>query len=154
MLKGKEEYNRRIAVARPVQLVIITHELLLEFLEIGIEGFEEGDMEKFYFGVNKAKSALAELMDGIDHDNEIGKGLYELYLYAGERLNKAYFAKLKEVAEEIKEMFEVLLEGWRGIEDTPDNRAMGPQVVAGLTYGRGGELSEYVEGDEGGGFRA
>ena len=157
-----EDYNLRIAQATPVQLVIINHELLLAFIKEALSAFDENDksaMELFFQNINKAKAALTQLMEGLDFNNPIAQELYDLYVYAGERLNKALFGKDSQAAEEIADMFTVLLEGWQAIADTPDERLSNlekgetPQVFAGLTYHKDG-LSEYIPEDENRGFKA
>jgi len=156
-----DEYILRISQATPVQLVIINHELLINFLTGALESFEKGEQENFYKGINKTKDALTQLIEGLDFENPIAHDLYNLYQYAGERLNKALFADDTEAAKEVLEMFGELLEGWQAIEDTPDDRLepstelnQTPQVFAGLTYGRDGGLEEYIPEDEGRGFKA
>lgn len=155
-----EDYTLRIAQATPVQLVIINHELLTAFITEALLALENDDTELFYQGINKSKDALTQLVNGLDFENPIAQELYNLYLYASERLNKALFGKDAQAAEEVKSMFEELLEAWQAIEDTPDERltknplTAGPQVYAGLTYGKDGELSEYIPGEEGRGYKA
>ena len=156
-----EDYTLRIAQATPVQLVIINHELLVAFVDEALTAFKNSETELFYQYINKSKDALAQLIDGLDFDEPIAHELFDLYLYAGERLNKALFGKNIEAAQEIKLMFTDLLEGWQAIEDTPDDRLAnmpeqeGPQqVYAGLTYHKDGQLSEYIPEDENRGFKA
>ena len=156
---NKEDYTLRIVQATPVQLVIISHELLIDFLNVAITAFDEGDTDLFFKNINKSKDALTQLIDGLDYSNEVAQSLYSLYQYAGERLNKALFGKDVEAAKEILEMFCTLLQGWQAIEDTPDDRLSeapeneSPQVYAGLTYHKDG-LAEYIPQDEGRGFKA
>lgn len=154
-----EEYTQRISEATPVQLVIINHELLLVFIAEAKTAYKKDDLESFYTHINKSKDALTQLIEGLDFDNPIAQDLYDLYLYAGEKLNKALFGKDIPAAEEVEEMFTNLLEGWQAIEDTPDDRiaevseAPPQQVFAGLTYGKDG-LDEYIPEDESRGFKA
>jgi len=156
---NKEDYTLRIAQATPVQLVIINHEILLDFAAEALAAFEKDEIETFHLYIGKTKDALQQLVNGLDFENSVAQELYTLYLYAGECLNKALFGNDKEAAAEVSEMFTTLLEGWREIEDTPDERVSdavpqgAPQVYAGLTYGRDG-LSEYVSEDAGKGFKA
>jgi len=156
---NKEDYILRIAQATPVQLVIITNELMVAFITEALDALKDSNIELFDHNINKAKDALMQLIDGLDFENPIAQELYELYLYANERLNKAFFARDADSAQEILEMFQNLLEGWVAIENTPDDRIAetlaeeAPQVFAGLTYGRDG-LSEYIPEDEGRGFKA
>jgi len=150
-----EDYVVRIANATPVQLVVINHELLVGFIDQGLAALEAEELEPFELAINKAKNALQQLIEGLDYETEIAQELYDLYLYAGEQLNKAFFGRDAEPARVVRQMFELLLEGWRTIEDTPDDRAQEPeiQVYAGLTYEKDG-LSEYVDQDESRGFKA
>jgi len=156
---NKEDYTLRIAKATPVQLVIINHELLVAFIADALSAFEDGDISKFYKKINLSKHALTQLIEGLDFENPIAQELYDLYLYAGERLNKALFSKDTDAAREVSEMFTTLLEGWQEIEHTPDDRIAAAdegevlQVYAGLTYSKNG-LSEYIPEDENRGFKA
>lgn len=156
---NKDDYILRIAQATPVQLVIITNELMVAFINDALVALEDCDTELFDYNINKAKDTLMQLIEGLDFENVIAQELYELYLYANERLNKAFFARDSASAQEILEMFQTLLEGWLAIENTPDDRIVAnapedaPQIFAGLTYGKDG-LSEYIPEDEGRGFKA
>ena len=153
---NKEDYTLRIAQATPVQLVIINHELLVSFID---DALADSESEIFFQNINKAKDALMQLINGLDFDNSIAQDLYDLYLYASELLNKALFSRDTNAAKEVREMFQNLLEGWQEIEHTPDDRineepnTAGPQVYAGLTYGKDG-LTEYIPEDENKGFKA
>ena len=157
---NKDDYILRIAQATPVQLVIINHELVVNFISEALEAMEKDDIQLFEQNINKAKDSLMPLMDGADLENPIAKDLFVLYLYAGRRLNKAYFGRDTEAAREVLEMFSELLEGWQAIEHTPDDRLSddpaddAPQVYAGLTYGKDGGLEEYIPQDENRGFKA
>ena len=161
-----EDYTLRISQATPLQLVTISHQLLLDFLDTALKALDEGDEESFFKGINKAKSALTQLLDGLDLTQSMAQDLCNLYFYASERLNKALFAKDRDAALEVQEMFTELLEAWVAIEDTPDERLLAletenqqdqagapQQVFAGLTYGQDG-LSEYIPEDENRGFKA
>ena len=155
-----EDYTLRIAQATPVQLVIINHELLTAFIEDALKAFTDGDIELFYKSINKSKDALDQLICGLDMENPIAQSLYNLYRYANELLNKSLYSKDTQAAEEVKTMFEELLEAWQAIENTPDERlahdpsTAGPKVYAGLTYGKGGDLAEYIPENEGREFKA
>ena len=157
---NKEDYVLKIANATPVQLVSITNRLMVEFVSEAIHALEAGNNEVFEQNINRAKSALEQLMGSLNFEVEIAQELYDLYLYAGKLLNRSFFDYDAAPIQEVKEMFETLLEGWEAIEDTPDKRVSdgdtvedGPQVYAGLTYEKGG-LSEYIVEDENHGFKA
>jgi len=161
---NKEDYVLRIASATPVQLVVINHELIVEFLAEALATADNPDEAPFFaYNIDKAKNGLLQLIEGLDFEIEIAHELYNLYMYANERLTKAFFGRdreaSKEIIIEVQEMFQTLLEGWQSIVDTPDDRILeetipeGHQVYAGLTYGRSG-LSEYVKEDDSRGFKA
>ena len=142
---------------------------MVNFLTVAIESFEADaqDLNQFFNHIGKAKDALMQLVSGLDFENEIAQGLYDIYLYAGECLNKALFSKDVDAAKELKGLFTELLEGWQAIEGTPDDRIIetplpedishpqdGAHIYAGLTYGKDGELSEYIPESEDRGFKA
>jgi flagellin-specific chaperone FliS len=152
---NKDDYILRVSSATPVQLVVISHELLVAFLSDALAN--RGAPPVFAENVGKARDALEQLINGLDFTVTLAQELYDLYLYAGGRLGRAFFAYDADAAAEVLAMFETLLAGWKAIEDAPDTRAAeqargGPQVYAGLTYERGG-LSEIVV-DDGEGYRA
>jgi flagellar biosynthetic protein FliS len=152
-----DDYVLRIAAATPVQLVIINHEIMMAYITDALEALDKGDTPAFDKSVNGAKNSLESLINGLNFETEIAHELYDLYLYAGERLNRVCFSADKDAAQDVLAMFGNLLEGWRFIEDTPDTRVdenvSVPKVYAGLTYHRDG-LAEYVVEDENRGFKA
>ena len=156
---NKEDYILRITSATPVQLVVINHQILLDFIAGAIEA---SSGEAFEGNINKAKDALAQLMSGLNFESEIAHDLFDLYLYAGRLLNHALFSRDPEASakdlNEVLGIFQNLLEGWEAIADTPSQTEQGPQndspqVYAGLTYEKDG-LSEYVVQDDSRGFKA
>ena len=141
----KKAYALRIARATQVQLVIITHELLLEFLKEAEERRANGDADGFFSASKKAARALQELINGLDFKQEIALNLYDLYVYANGELCRAQFS-LEAPLEHISEIFKELKEAWEHIEDKDleKDKKNAPSVTAGMTYDKHG-LTEITE---------
>lgn len=155
MMIKKEDYVAKIANAAPLQLTIITYELLLGHIDGAKKNPE--DLPLYKSNVQKAQEFLKLLLETLDLQYEVSKELFRIYTYVNKLLITAFFSKNMEGLAEAHELLSTLLEGWREIEK--NGFAGAPmmenvqQVYAGLTY-RNGELSEMVMEDPERGYRA
>ncbi len=151
-----EDYVARIANATPLQLVIISYELIIKYIEDASDCIDNEKM--FEFNLNKSKDFLDDLKNSLDMSLEISRNLMSLYNYVGQQISYYRFSKKSEHAEEAKKVINELLDGWRTIENQEEDKTPlmenTQQLYAGLTYDRSGKLSEYVETDAKRGFKA
>ena len=151
-----EDYVARIASATPLQLVIITYELVLKYLDDATECID--DDKKFQFNLSKSRAFLDDLKNSLNMTYKISGELMVLYNYVSQQISYYMFNKNTEHAKEIKNVMEKLLEGWRTIEKDEDDKTPvmenTQQLYAGLTYNKSGQLSEYVDTDVRRGFKA
>ena len=156
----KSAYTMRIAQANPIQLVVINFELIIDALEGALEAckLEEANATTmFCHHLDRAKNGVQQLIDALDFKIGLSHDFYEIYKYSYKLLNEAYFSLKPKPVEEVLELMNILLEGWRDAEKQnipqgeKDNAL--PHVYAGLTYNKDG-LAEFVDEDEGRGFKA
>jgi flagellin-specific chaperone FliS len=150
----QEAYSLRIARATPALLVVITFELIADYLNdaLASDGFARVSVEK-------AKNGVTQLIKGLNFEVAMAHDFYEIYQYIHKRLNDALRNATREPLAEALELAEQLLTGWREAASLEEATAPAlashvPPVYAGLTYQRGGGLSEYVAQDESRGFKA
>ena len=152
-----DHYAMRIETATPAQLIIITYEILLGYIEEA-KHIHEWDDDAFRNNIQNAQAALENLMDGLDMQYEISRSFFSLYVYINKLLMQAYFCKKIELLDECTTLLTELLDGWKqAIQKDPNPVPLterSQQVFAGLTYGRGGHLNEYIEEDRKKSFKA
>ena len=135
----KEIYEQRILTANPVRLVVINLELCIEFIKEG--------------KTTKAIDALQELIKSLDFQVPLSHEFYEIYKYINRLLNKALSSNNQDPLKEALQLFEILIEGWKKLEEESKDMKVTnnmPKIYAGLTYGRDGSANEYIEESNGG----
>lgn len=152
-----EQFLARIENATPAELIVITYEILLSYIEEAKQ-IHEWDDDAYRDNIQRAQAALENLMDGLDMQYEISRSFFSLYVYINKQLMQAYFCKKPELLDECSGLLTELLDGWKqAIEKDPNPVPLeerSQQVFAGLTYGRGGKLNEYIEEDRHKSFKA
>ncbi len=151
-----EDYVARIASATPLQLVIISYELVIKYIEDAEKCIDNKKM--FEFNLNKSRAFLDDLKNSLDMSYEVSKNLMSLYNYVSQQISYYMFNQKIEYANEAKKVVNELLDGWRAIENEEKDKTPlmenTQQLYAGLTYNKSGQLSEYVETDAKRGFKA
>ncbi len=151
-----EDYVARIANATPLQLVVITYELVIKYIDDATENIENTKM--FEFNLDKSRAFLDDLKNSLDMSYEVSANLLSLYNYISQQISYYRFNKKEDHAVEAKKILNDLLEGWKTIESEESDKTPlmenAQQLYAGLTYDKSGKLSEYVETDAKRGFKA
>ncbi len=151
-----EDYVARIANATPLQLVIITYELIDKYIDDATDCIDNKKM--FEFNLEKARAFLDDLKNSLDMSFKISGNLMSLYNYVGQQISYYMFDRNTEHVTEIKKVMDELLDGWKTIESQESDKTPvmenTQQLYAGLTYDKSGRLSEYVETDVKRGFKA
>ncbi len=150
-MADNEAYTLRIAQASPAQLVVITFELIVDFIDEALVSPADG----FRRLIDKAKRGVMQLVSGLDFSYEQAQTFYDIYIYVYGLLVKAHVTRGHEPAAEARGLLFQLLGGWREAakQENAEPSPTAPQIYAGLTYRRGG-LAEYVVDDESKDFKA
>ena len=154
-----EAYIMRISGASPVQLVVISFELMVQFLSESIACADAEDKENFRANLQKAKNTLEQLIQSLDFSVPLSQEFHDIYRYSYKLLSDVHFSSDMKAAcaavKEVLELMQMLLEGWRETAEKHDTtESDAPKVYTGLTYGRDGQANEYIEENTDRGYMA
>ncbi len=138
----------RIVNASPVELVVISYEIIIDELTNIIDGNSTS--------VEKAQSFLKELIVSLDMEQEISQSLMSLYIYINRLLMRYRIKEETSYIVEAKKLVETLNEAWREIALKENKIAVMQNtdtIYEGLTYGMN-VLNETIVGRSNRGFRA
>ena len=157
------DYAARIINADPLELVVITYELIDGYLN---NALAENEAENMKYDIFKARQFLSELVSSLDIEYDISKELMSIYIYANKlmveseiKVNSMKIGEAKEKLAEAAEILDKLGEGWRAVRSNTNhdenNKSIKntQQLYVGLTY-KGGKLSEFVDNDNARVYRA
>ena len=147
----KKNYTERIQKAGPVGLVALNFEITLDFLREARKMYKT-DIEASRHAVTRAKEGYENLIQSLDFDVGLSFDFYELYRYVYGILSEIHPSKnekkIHKTLEEAIEITEKLGKVWRELSDkTPEEPAPDdePKIYTGLTYGRDGKATEYID---------
>lgn len=145
----KEEirnFSLRITQSTKTGLVVITYEIIINYINSAKECFENDDMEGLSQNIKLAKSFVDDLSSNLDFRYKISFNLMSLYMFINRNLLKANIRKNTELLDECIKIITSLKEAFSSIEAEDKRGGAMPnseQVYAGLTYGKGSNLNEF-----------
>ncbi|TCL00077.1 flagellar protein FliS [Natranaerovirga hydrolytica] len=151
-----KDYSTRIAQASSGELVVITHQIILDCINEARYEKEQDNKVAFIKKIKKGQKALRSLTDSLNVEYNISKELMALYIYVNKEFVEAYVKYTVQPLISIEKVINNLLVGWEKAckaeksEPLVDNAQ---QVYAGLTYGKG-TLNETIMDNDNRGFRA
>ena len=134
-----KKYTARIAQASPTELVVVSYELIISYMEKAKADYENKEKQEFVKSLKGAQAILTHMIDSLNFDFEISYNLFSLYLYINRNITSA-ICKLDIMA--LKNSISVLNRlktGYEGIVDTDKTGSVmsnSEQIYAGLTYGK------------------
>lgn len=138
-----KEFSMRIAQSNKTQLVVISYEIIVNYIESAQSSEDEKD---FIFNIQKAQQFLNDLTSALDYSYEISYDLLSLYSYANRCFAKSIAKKQQCDLDTVKNMMLKLRESFEKVskEDKsgPVIKNVEP-VYAGMTYGKN-SLNETV----------
>lgn len=138
-----KEFSMRIAQSNKTQLVVISYEIIVNYIESAQSSEDEKD---FIFNIQKAQQFLNDLTSALDYSYEISYDLLSLYSYANRCFVKSIAKKQQCDLDTVKNMMLKLRESFEKVskEDKsgPVIKNVEP-VYAGMTYGKN-SLNETV----------
>lgn len=139
----KEEINvfsKRIAQSSKSELVVITYEIILNYLDTAKVALESENMEEFVFNLKKAKQFVNDLSSVLDFSQKISFNLMNIYMFADRCLIKSIVKRQDCNLDVVESMLNKLKQGFEEVSKSDESGMMmkgGEQIYAGLTYGRG-----------------
>lgn len=156
MIKEKrQEFAARITQANRSELVVITYEIILTYIEEAYKLHAEGNLEQFADSTKSAQKFLLELMESLDFKYDISKELLPLYIYVNKQLITAIMKDSVEPLDSAKVVLTKLMGGFEKVRDEDNSKPVmsnTESIYAGITYGKGtlNEMSvSNMEGNRG-----
>lgn len=146
----KEEMNvfsLRIANCSKTELIVITYDIVLNYVDSACRSYDEGDLDGVVFNLKKAKQFLNNLSSSLDFKYGISYELMNLYMYVNNCLVKNIAKRNVENADSIKSVITRLRSSFDEISSLDQSgKAMknSEQVYVGYTYGRTSTLNEVI----------
>lgn len=145
----KEEmkgYSLRITQSSKSQLVVITYEIIVNYLNAANEAFKAGRTEDFIFNIKKAKHFVDNLISSLDLTYQLSLELLSIYLFINRSLVEAIVKKKDSQIEKLVCIMDKLRAGFEEISKEDKSGPVikdAPKVYAGLTYSKD-KLNEYT----------
>lgn len=144
----KEEMNSfslRIANSSKTELIVITYDIILNYVDSASEAFKESDLDMVVFNLKKAKQFLNNLSSCLDFKVGISRELMSLYIYLNNCLVRDIVKRKPASADIVRSVLEELRASFDEIScyDTSGKVMKNiEQVYVGYTYGRTSTLNE------------
>lgn len=144
----KEEMNvfsLRIANCSKTELVVITYDIVLKYIDSACRSYDEGDLDGVVFNFKKAKQFLNNLSSSLDFKYGISYELMNLYMYVNNCLVRNIAKRNVENVDSVKEVINRLRSSFDEISSLDQSGKVmknSEQVYVGYTYGRTSTLNE------------
>lgn len=135
----KQIFTRRVTQSNRTQLVVVLYDILLTYLDDGMQAYEKGDTEMFRKSLGLARDCIAELRKSLDFQYDLSGNLFSIYAFADRELANDVYGKKTDHIDDIIEMIRKLRNAFDTIskEDKSDPLMENAQnVYAGFTYGK------------------
>ena len=82
------QFSMRISQSNRTQIVVITYEIIINYLDSARDSFDNSNVTDFVHNVRKARQFVNELSSVLDFRYKISFELMNLYMFANECLLK------------------------------------------------------------------
>ncbi len=145
--KEIREFSLRIAESSKTELIVITYDIILNYIEAAEKAYVDDNPDDVVFNLQKAKQFVNNLSSCLDFRYSIAQELMRLYIYVNNCLLKDIVKRTPQSAEGIKEIISKLRESYHEISPLDKSGKVmknSEQVYVGYTYGRTSTLNEVV----------
>lgn len=140
----KEEINQfsmRISQSNRTQIVVITYEIIINYLDSARDSFDNSNVTDFVRNVRKARQFVNELSSALDFRYKISFELMNLYMFANECLLKSELRREDVNLEVVRDMMIKLRDSFETVSKQDNSKPVmqvREKVYEGLTYGKNG----------------
>lgn len=135
----KKEFTRRLSQCNKGELIVIMYDIVFAYIHEAVETYEKKDYEAYKTSIKNAQKSIDTLKNALNHQYELSKDLYKLYVYASNALAKSIYQNrldgLKEAEDILKHLYTSFYEVAKTDTSGPLMRNT-QQVYEGITYGR------------------
>jgi len=139
------DFSMRIAVSSKTELVVVTYDIIENYIDGAEEAYEAGDLDKVVFNLQKAKQFLNNLSSCLDFKYGISRELMSLYIFMNNSLVKDIVKRKPNNAEVIKMLINKLRGSFSEVSTLDHSGKVmrnTEQVYVGYTYGKSSRLNE------------
>ena len=139
----KEEINvfsKRVAQSSKSELIVISYEIILNYIESAKTELANDDIDKFIFNVKKAKQFVNDLSSVLDFSQKISFELMNIYMFIDRCLIKSIVKRTDCELSAVEDIICKLKTAFEDVSKNDDSGSVmrnGEHIYAGLTYGRG-----------------
>lgn len=142
------EYEVRISQSSRGELVAISCEIAVEYMQNAMSALKENDRKMFSFYIKKSMDFIDNLSSSLDMKYPVSGNLLSLYMYVKKILIHANALYTDENMESciniLKSIGNAFAEIAKQDEDGQKLMENSQQIYAGYTYGRNSQLNEYI----------
>lgn len=142
-----KEFSLRIAESSKTELVVITYDVILNYVESAVKAHKDNELDLVVFNLQKAKQFVNNLSSCLDFKYEISHQLMRLYIYVNNCLVKDIVKRNPANAENVKAVISKLRDSYNEISPLDKSGKVmrnSEQVYVGYTYGRTSTLNEVI----------
>ena len=135
----KQEFTLKITQANKTQMITILYEIIIDYLDEAMDEISIGKKDDGAKTLLKAQNCLDELIRSVNLHTDLGKTLYEIYIFSKKELIAAGASYSLHRIWRVKKNFKALHEAYSELEKSDDSEPMmgnTQKVYAGLTYGK------------------
>lgn len=143
----KSVFSLRIANSSKTELVVITYDIIINYVDAACEAFSQNDLDAVVFNLQKAKQFINNLSSCLNFEYGISHELMNLYLYVNRCLIRDIVKRNPQSADTIKSVINKLRESFDIVsaKDTSGTVMKNSEkIYVGYTYGRSSTLNEVV----------
>ena len=142
-----KEFSIRVGQSSKTGLVVITYEIIDNYLNSAKAALKADDIDLFKFNIKKAKQFVNDLSSNLDFKYKISFDLMSIYLFINKTLVSVMVNRDEKIIDRIIGMINNLKNAFEKVAIQDDRGQAMPNsqaLYAGLTYGPGSKLNEYV----------
>lgn len=135
------DYARRITQTSRTGLVVVTFEIIDQYLLEAVEAHKDGNLADYVSCIGKAKQFLNQLMNSLDFRYAIAKDLMCLYMFVEKYLIQCEVRRENVSLDEVRQILKVLHKAFMEVEKEDQTGQVMKHTQTeyeGLTYGRDG----------------
>lgn len=133
-----QSFIARITQASQTGLVVITYDIILEYLNSATNLLKKDDIVSFEMEIIEAQKFLRNLQDSLDMNVGLSRELMALYIYCNKQLIDARIKKDSSYLDIVTKVITNLCDGYIEVNKKDNSSIMTntEQIYAGLTYGK------------------
>ncbi len=135
------QFSMRISQSNRTQIVVITYEIIINYLDSARDSFDNSNVTDFVRNVRKARQFVNELSSVLDFRYKISFELMNLYMFANECLLKSELRREDVNLEVVRDMMIKLRDSFETVSKQDNSKPVmqvREKVYEGLIYGKNG----------------